>query len=112
MSLRLDALKASARKIAILAVAGILAVFVLIGVVVAAAVLLCQGIAHGLASLLGGQLWLGELLTGLLIIFGGAAGGFIGAKYMLKAWHRQSVKKFEKQKADFKARFGHDPENL
>ena len=43
---------------------GIIAVGVVITLIIAASVLVCSGVAHLLAHLLGGRLWAGEIITG------------------------------------------------
>src|SRR5947208_14581835 len=69
-----DAFKLTMRNVAVMAALGIIGLIAAGGLVVTAVVLLCVGIAHGIAALLGGRMWAGELITGVLLL-GLLAGG-------------------------------------
>src|SRR4051794_10920841 len=58
---RVDRMKVSVRNIAVMAALGIVGLIAAGALVVTAVVLLCQGIALGLATLFGGRMWLGDL---------------------------------------------------
>lgn len=105
---KLDTLKLAARKAGVWAVAGVLALVAACVFVVTAIVMLVSGIAHGLGVLFGNRVWLGELVTGLVIVLG-LAGAIVGGMIVTdRASKKRTLKKYEQRKRNQQDRFGHD----
>ena len=77
-------------------------------IIATAAGLMIVGIAEGLGRLFGDRYWLGDLVTGLLVlsVIGGAA--WFMMKKLTGSWRSQTVKKYEQRKQTQRVRFGHD----
>ncbi len=75
-----------------------------------AAVLLLVGIAHGLGDLLWDKWWLGDLIVGLLVLGGAAAGIIFGMKKLTGTFKKQLVAKYEDRQRQQRINFGHDVE--
>jgi hypothetical protein len=108
VSAKVDGIKQSVRNIGLYAALGVLGAIVGGAIVATAAGLLVVGLAEALGNLFGGRYWLGDLVTGILIL--GAVGG--GAYFMMNkltgAWRTQTLKKYEQRKQDQRQRFDHD----
>jgi hypothetical protein len=105
---KVDGIKQSIRNIGLYAALGVLGAIVGGAIVATAAGLLVVGLAEALGNLFGGRYWLGDLVTGILIL--GLVGG--GAYFMMNkltgAWRTQTLKKYEQRKQDQRQRFDHD----
>jgi hypothetical protein len=107
LAARRDALKIAATRGILLAVGGILALVILAAVIATSAVLICVGISDGLSVLFGHQ-WIGELLTGLLIITVIAGSALIVMKVISGRSLRMTVEKYEKLRRLQRERYGRD----
>ena len=103
---RIDALKATARKAAILAALGVVGLLAAAAVLVTAIVLVLQGIAGAFAILVGGREWLGALITGVLVILVLVAVILIGMKWLSGSSRRKTVQKYENRQSQQRQRFG------
>jgi hypothetical protein len=103
-----DAFKASMRNVVIFAALGVVGLIAAGAFVVTSVVLLCLGIAHGFAALVGGHLWAGYLIAGVLLLGLLAGGVIVGLKVMANASKKALVKKYELRQRDHRERFGHD----
>jgi hypothetical protein len=63
-----DRAKAAVRHVVILATVGIVAATIAATILITSSVLLCLGIADGIASLLGGRQWAGDLITAGIVL--------------------------------------------
>jgi hypothetical protein len=77
--------RAKMRVFAVLAGAGIIGFVIVVAAAVTGSVLLVRGMAGGLALLFGGRPWLGDLVAGLVVLGGLAAGTWLVSKVMKKA---------------------------
>jgi hypothetical protein len=91
-------LRAAVRSAIILGVLGIAMGFVGITIVIVSAVLFCVGIAGGIAQLLGGRQWAGDLITGGAVLGVLLIGGWLAAKIMMASARRRVIASFEKQR--------------
>jgi hypothetical protein len=89
----IDKLKLKARRIVILAAAGIVAGILGLAILVSAAAILLQGIAGFIGELLGGRPWAGAIITGSGILALTALGAWLG----LRAWQAASFKALQKR---------------
>jgi hypothetical protein len=103
-----DGIKQSAIWAGIYAALGILGGLIGAAVLVTAAVLLVNGIAGGLGALFGGRAWLGQLVTGLLLLGGLAVGVVVGLKVLRSSFKKKLRAKYEQRHQDQRARFGAD----
>lgn len=105
---RVDKIKVSVRNILVMAALGIVGLVAATALVVTAVVLLCQGIALGLATLFGGRVWLGYLVTAILLLgmIGGAA--YVGIGRLTKTSKERMVRAYEQRKRQQRVEHGTD----
>jgi hypothetical protein len=108
LAAKVDGLKRTVRSIGLYAVLGVVGLLVGGAIIATAAGLIIVGIAEGLGRLFGERYWLGDLVTGLLVL--GVIGG--GVWFMVKkltgSWRSQTIKKYEQRKQTQRVRFGHN----
>lgn len=97
VAVRLDALKTSVRNVGIYAGLGLIGLAAGAAVVGTAAALLLLGIAGGFGALLNGRMWLGAIITAVLVFGVIAIGVLIGLKVMTKSFKSSTVKKYEER---------------
>lgn len=103
-----DRWKLSARQAAIRAVLGSVAAVAGIGFVVTASVMVLNGIAGGLAELMGDRWWAGQLVTGLLLFIALGLAAWLGVRSITKSSRQRTVERYEQRYREQQARFGHD----
>ncbi len=108
LAAKLDGVKVSFRNLAIYAVLGIIGLIAGGALVVTAIVLLCLGLSHALGALLHHTSWAGDLVVGLLLLGGIAAGVVFGMKALTGTSHKNTVKKYETRQRDQRINYGHD----
>lgn len=86
------------RSTILFAILGIGAVLTAFTIVIVAAVLLCMGVADGIAQLLGGRQWAGDLITGGGILAILLIGSWVGMKTLMNSARRRTIASFEKQR--------------
>jgi hypothetical protein len=67
-----------------------------LSIIISATVLLMVGVADGLASLLGGQQWAGDLITGVAVVLFVIIAGYIFVLKMMKAARIRTMSGYEK----------------
>ena len=108
VSAKLDAFKVTGRNLGVYAALGIVGLIAGGTIISTAAVLLLVGIAWGVGKLLWGQLWLGALIVGLLVL-GGLAGGIIlFMKKLTNTSRKRVVEKYENRQRDQRIIYGED----
>src|SRR4051812_39120430 len=95
LSAKVDQLKLTARNIAIFAALGVVGLIVAGATIVIALVLLFQGLAGAIAAGLGGRVWAGDLIVGLVLLGIFVVGAIVGLGIVKKAWFKATVKKYE-----------------
>jgi hypothetical protein len=106
ISAKTDAVKATARRIAILAVLGVIALFAAAAMVIIALVQLLYGIAGAIGAGLGGRLWAGELITGAGLLILLAASVVVGLGILKKISMKAIKAKYELQQRQQRQQFG------
>jgi len=105
---KIDGIKRAVRNIGLYAALGIVGLIAGGAIVATAAGLLIVGVAELLTRLFGDRAWLGDIVTGLLVL--GVIGGL--AWWMMNkltnTWRTQTVKKYEQRKQSQRERFAHD----
>jgi len=104
---QLDRVSLEVRRAAILAVIGVVALLAAAAAVITAVVLLLNGVAGGIAELLGGRLWLAQLMVSgatlatMGLVFAVAYAGWA------RASRRKAKEKYERRTQEQRRRFGH-----
>jgi len=108
LAARADALKLQVRTVLIYAALGVVGGLVGVAALIAAVVLALSGTANGLAELLGGRLWAGQLITGATVLLISAAAVFFAMRSVTSSSRKKTVKKYENWRGNQRAQFGHD----
>lgn len=108
LAARTDAVKLQVRTLLIYAALGVVGGLVGVAALIAAVVLALSGTANGLAELLGGRLWAGQLITGATVLVITAAAIFFAMRSITGGSRKKTVKKYENWRGNQQAQFGHD----
>jgi hypothetical protein len=108
VSAKKDAILATVRKLALFAVAGILAFLIGSALLVTAAVIALLGLAQLIGAALGDRLWAGYLITGFGLLALVAIVLAVAIFAMQRRFRKQTVEKYAKRHKSQRARFGHD----
>jgi hypothetical protein len=108
LAARADALKLQVRTILIYVALGLVAGLAGAGALITAMVLTLNGVANGLALLLGGHIWAGQLIAGLGVLILAAVTIVFGLRYLTNSSRGRTMKKYEHWRTDQRAQFGHD----
>jgi hypothetical protein len=98
VSAQLDRIKAAARSAILFGLLGLAGAGIGIAIVVTSAVLLCLGIAGGIAELLGGRQWAGDLIAGGTVLGVIAIGGSVAVKGIVGIARRRTMASYEQRK--------------
>jgi hypothetical protein len=107
VSAKVDGVVLSVRQLAIWGVLGVVGAVALAGLVVTALVLLLDGAATGVALLLGGRLWLGQIVVGGVVLALLALGMMLGMRTWQRRWHLQKVQQYDERQLQQRTIFGH-----
>lgn len=105
---KLDALKATARRIGILAALGLVGAVAGATVVVTAVVLLLRGIAGAFAAIFPRYPWLGDLITAVIFLAIPIVGILVGMRILTRTFKTSTVTKYEERKRQERQQFGRD----
>jgi hypothetical protein len=108
LAAKVDGIKRTVRNVGLYAALGVLGLLVGGAIVATAAGLIIVGIADLLGRLFGDRYWLGDLVTGIIVlaVIGGAA--WFMMKKLTGGWRSQTIKKYEQRKQTQRVRFGHN----
>jgi hypothetical protein len=108
LAAKVDGVRRTVRNIGLYAALGVLGLLAGGAIVATAAGLIIVGIAQGLGRLFGGMYWLGDLVTGIIVlaVIGGAA--WFMMNKLTGSWRSQTIKKYEQRKQTQRVRFGHN----
>jgi len=95
---RVDTIKYRARRVLIWAAVGLLAATASLIMLITAMVLLLQGVASGLADLLGGRRWAGDLITGSFLLIGMGVVVFLAIFVWVRSSRQKTVKKYDRHR--------------
>ena len=107
VSAKVDGVVLSVRQLAMWGILGVAGVIALAGLIITALVLLLDGAATGVALLLGGRLWLGQILVGGVILALLALGMILGMRAWQRRWHQQKVQQYDERQLQQRHTFGH-----
>jgi sterol desaturase/sphingolipid hydroxylase (fatty acid hydroxylase superfamily) len=103
-----DRVKIAFRNLAVITALAILALVAGIVVIAMSVVLLCTGIAGGLSRLYGGIPWLGDLSTGILILFALIVFVKLGLSRMTASARKQMAADYDRRRSHERAQYGAD----
>ena len=105
----MDGIKLSFRNLGLYAVLGVLGALAGGAIVVTAAVLLLTGLAGAIGAIFDpDKLWVGQIVVGLLVLGGLAAGVVLFLKKFTKTSRERTVKKYESRQRQQRVDYGHD----
>jgi hypothetical protein len=67
-----------------------------VSIVISASVLLMMGVADGLASMLGGRQWAGDLITGVAVVLTVIIAGYVLVSKMMRSARSRTMSGYEK----------------
>jgi len=105
---KIDGFRRTLRNLGLYAALGVLGLIAGGAVLATAAGLIVIGIAEGLTSLFGGRAWLGDIVTGIVVLGAIAGGVWLMMNKLTGSWRSQTMKKYEERKQSQRERFGHD----
>lgn len=105
---QVDRVKVIARTAIVFGVLGAIGALVGAAVVVTSAVLLVVGVAGGLGALCGGHVWIGDLITAVLILGGLVLGVILVSKKLTKTSRGKLVQTYEQRASKQRDSFGAD----
>ena len=108
LSVQADALRLRILRIALCIAAALLVVLAAAAALVTAVVLVLCGVAQGLAALLGGRAWAGDLAAGTLVLAAVGLAVWLGINAMLRSSKRKTVEKYEHRRAREREDLGRD----
>jgi hypothetical protein len=103
-----DSLRLTVRQTALRAVLAVLGLVVGAALLVTASVLTLNGVAGGIAAALGGRIWAGQLITGLVLLIGVALACWLGIRRITATSRRKTIEKYERRHHDESGRFRHE----
>jgi len=108
VSVQLDAVKLTARKIGILIGLGLIGAVAGATVIVVAIVLLIRGIAGAFASLFPSHPWIGDLITAVIFLAIPIVAILVGMRILTRTFKTSTVHKYELRQRQQREQFGHD----
>lgn len=109
LAVRIDRAKYELRKLVLFIGLGAILALAAAGAIVTAVVLLCEGIAGGLGALFGHR-WIGDLVTGILLLAGALAVVYFGTRGIIDWSHKHTKQRYEQRRARQRAQF-HDEQH-
>jgi membrane protein implicated in regulation of membrane protease activity len=107
ISAKTDAIKVTVRNVGLYAALGVVGLLAGATFVASAVVLVCFGIAAGLAKLFG-SVWAGALVAGVLFLVLLGAGALLGLRMMTKGSRERTVQKYGSRQQQQRTEFGTD----
>ena len=105
---RLDRLQVGARQALVWAALGIAGGVVGAAMLIAATVMLLEGLALGLAELLGGRVWAGNLIVATVVLAAAAATIYRVLGRFTAASRQRTIEKYERRRQSERATYGID----
>ena len=106
----IDRFRLNYRAALMWAILGIVAGVIAVSVVAAAGVLLVVSLSTGVSQLLGGRVWLGQLVLSVAILIAATGGVWLVLHRRLRNYHRALVTKYERRKQQERTEYGTDVE--
>lgn len=108
LTAKADQVKLQARQVALWALAGVAGGIAGLAAIITAVVFLLDGTASGLAELLGGRLWAGQLIVGSAVLLGIGLAGWLGIRKFFQSSHKRMVAKYDRRHSLQRFTFGYD----
>jgi hypothetical protein len=108
LAAKIDGVKLSARKAAIYGALGVIALLAASTMLVTAVVLLLYGLAQAIAALLGGRMWAGNLIVGILVLSVTGVGAWLFVRRIFNASRKATVDRYERRLQRQRVQLGSD----
>ena len=105
---RADLVRMRVRRLIIVALLTLVAAVVAATLAATAAALLLVGLGEGLGRLLGERIWLGNLLTGALVLVLAALGALVAARWLNKTSRLRIIRSYAQRRERQRRQFGRD----
>jgi hypothetical protein len=105
---KVDGVRLSVKNASLWAVLGLVGLLALGAVIVTAATLLVVGMSQGVALLLRGHAWAGNLIVGFVLLAGIMLGAWFGLKRVFNISRKRTVERYERRLQRQRVEFGHD----
>jgi len=105
---RADGVHAALRRAIIYALLGVLGLLVFAALLVAASVLLLEGVAGWIGMLCGDRPWAGNLIVGVVVLAGVAAALRLALLRLVRKWKLQTERKYEELRNQQRSQHGRD----
>lgn len=106
---KLDGAKITLRNVAIYVVLGVVGGIVGVALLIAATVMLLNGLAGAIGAIFNpDKPWVGNLVMGLLLVGGAVSVVIFGLKSITGSSRKRTIEKYENRKRDERGAFGHD----
>jgi hypothetical protein len=108
LTTKVDGIKRTIRNIGLYAALGVVGAIVGGAMLATAAGMIVVAIGQALGLLFGGRIWLGYLVTGILILGAVAGAAWFFMNKLTNSWRSQTIAKYEQLKKSQRERLGHD----
>lgn len=108
LSVRADQVRLRVRRIVLAIVFGLMGAVVGTALLVTAAVIFLTGIGEGLGWLLGGRIWLGNLIVGLAVLVLTTLMLVVASRRIIKTSRTRTVEKYATLRQQQRQEHGHD----
>jgi len=108
LTVKADQVKLQARQVALWALAGLTGGIAGFAAIIMAVVFLLNGTAVGLSELLGGRIWVGQLIVGSAVLLAIALAGWLGVRKFFQTSHKRMVAKYDRRHSLQQFTFGYD----
>jgi hypothetical protein len=102
----IDRLRLTGRTALMWSILGLVVGLIAVSIVAAASVLLIVGLATGLGELMGGRIWLGQLVVSATILLAASGGAWFVLRRSLRNYQRTIVQKYELRKEEERTEYG------
>lgn len=107
-SARWDGIRLSVHQAILYAILGVICLCIVGAILVMSVVLLLNGIAGGVGALFGNSPWLGDLVSGAILLSSLIVGILFGIRWFKAKSKQSTVRKYESRKRRQRDEFGHD----
>ena len=106
----IDRLRLTGRAALMWSILGIVVGLIAVSVIVAASAVLVMSLSTGVGQLLGGRIWLGQLVVSATILLSASGGVWLVLRRSLRKYQRELIEKYELRKQQERTEHGTDVE--
>jgi hypothetical protein len=104
---KIDRFKLTLRRAATLSLLIVLATFAAFATVFVSVWLLLFGLAEGVGSILGGRVWLGNVIVAIVVLSSVSVTGWLLSRRRARSEYSKTAAEYERRQQDQKAKYGH-----